>query len=128
MWHIVERRRAGSPRRCFDPVRSRSGQAARFLPGREIGLAFVVLRREQSDQRTALRDLGFGEFIEDVLRFAFRGDFLDQLGRNDDDAVAIADDHVPGEYRDSAAGDRQANVIFQELAFDLCLLGSNHTS
>src|SRR5271166_3130292 len=87
-----------------------SRPGAGLLPSLEVALGFLSRHREETDQRTAAGDFLFGELVVERARQRFLGDRVDDVRRDHDDAVAIANDDVSGIDRHSAAADRQIEV------------------
>src|SRR5438105_871779 len=83
---------------------------ASLLPGFEVSLGLIACDREQARQGAAPRYLLLCEFLirrggERLLR-----DLIDDVGGNDDNAVAVAHDDVARIYRHAAAADRYIEI------------------
>src|SRR5271156_320710 len=66
--------------------------------------------REETDQRAAARDLFFGKFVVKRGRHSFLSDSVDNVRRDHNDPVAVADDDVTRVDGDTAASDRQVEI------------------
>ena len=80
------------------------------LPGFKVALGVLSYVRKQTWKRPAARDLFFGELvIQGRGRNLFR-DRVDDIGGNDDHAVAVADDNVARVNGNAAARDWQVEI------------------
>src|SRR6266436_6166865 len=83
---------------------------ALLFPRLEVALGLLPRSREETNQRAATGHFLLGEFVVERRRQRFFGDRVDNVRRDHNDAVAIADDDVAGIDRDTATGDRQVEI------------------
>ena len=81
------------------------GWTSSCLP-RLVARLGLVVRRIEAGQRHAALDLAHHPGLVALVLVALVGDEIDQVLRDDHRAVVVGHDHVVGEDRDAAAGDR----------------------
>src|SRR6218665_3379799 len=107
----MQRMMGSSPRdgsRWIGPERAWAGScgasgAPGLAPGGKVGAAFFVGGRVQAEDGTALEHHFLHEVFEDRHLGGFGGEVVGPMGRKDDHAFRVADDHVAGKHRRIAA-------------------------
>ena len=91
-------------------LRLRTPRRALELPSFKIVLGLGPYDRKQSRQRPSARDFLFGELVVQCGGERFLRDGIGNIGGNDDNAIAVAGDHVARIDRDAATADRQIEI------------------
>jgi len=83
-----------------------------LLPRLEVAFGFFAGDREQAWQCSATRNFSFAEFFVFRGRESFLRHLIDDIRRDHQDTVAIADHDVARIHRDTATGDRQVEIAW----------------